>query len=350
MTKKMRMRHGRALAASLVTFGCIAIATPSWAQSIGFGPSSSGKPVPVSVNADQRIVWNQKQRTVTAIGHAKAVRGDVTVTAERLVAHYAKRKAGNGQAGNGQAGKGETGGRTGAGKTAAAKSAGTGKAAQSGGPLAALDSGQSKLTELEAIGDVHIFTKTDQAFGDHAIYRMKTGDLTLTGRHVKFVTPTEVITAKKSLNYYPGAHKARAEGDATIVTKDHRSIKADTLIGWFRPKTPAEAAAGGNSGDADSQKLRKVIAEGHVIVRTAEDIATGDHGVYRPSTGIAVLTGHVHITRGPNELAGEKAVVNMKTGIATLGAGHSGRVRGLILPNSAPPSAPESPHSTGKAK
>lgn len=345
MTNKMRMRPGRALAASLVTFGGLAIAAPASAQSIGFGPSSSGKPVPVSVNADQRIVWNQKQRTVTAIGHAKAVRGDVTVTAERLVAHYAKRKAGNGQAGNGKAG-----GATGAGKAAAKPAASGGKAAQSGGPLAALDSGQSKLTELEAIGDVHIFTRTDQAFGDHAIYRMKTGDLTLTGRHVKFVTPTEVITAKKSLNYYPGAHKARAEGDATIVTKDHRSIKADTLIGWFRPKTQAEAAGGGKSGDADSQKLRKVIAEGHVIVRTAEDIATGDHGVYRPSTGIAVLTGHVHITRGPNELAGEKAVVNMKTGIATLAAGHSGRVRGLILPNSTPPSAPESPQSKGKAK
>jgi lipopolysaccharide export system protein LptA len=52
-----------------------------------------------------------------------------------------------------------------------------------------------------------------------------------------------------------------------------------------------------------------------------------------PDTGIAHLGGHVRITRGMNQVNGSEAIVNMKTGIATLLAGDSGRVSGLVQPN-----------------
>jgi len=86
-------------------------------------------------------------------------------------------------------------------------------------------------------------------------------------------------------------------------------------------------------------KLQRVEAFNNVSVRTVTDIVTGDRGVYVPDTDIAHLGGHVRITRGANQVNGSEAVVNMKTGIATLLAGNSGRVSGLIVPSdqSAPP-------------
>ncbi len=48
---------------------------------------------------------------------------------------------------------------------------------------------------------------------------------------------------------------------------------------------------------------------------------------------MARMAGNVQITRGQNQLNGAEADVNMKTGIATLVATHSGRVHGLVVPN-----------------
>jgi lipopolysaccharide export system protein LptA len=56
--------------------------------------------------------------------------------------------------------------------------------------------------------------------------------------------------------------------------------------------------------------------------------------VYLPPTDQARLGGNVHIIHGPNQLAGADALVNMKTGIATLLAGPGGQVSGTILPGS----------------
>ena len=80
-------------------------------------------------------------------------------------------------------------------------------------------------------------------------------------------------------------------------------------------------------------RLERVEAFNNVSIRTATDIVTGDRGVYVPDTGIAHLGGHVRITRGLNQINGSEAVVNMKTGVATLLAGDSGRVGGLVVPN-----------------
>lgn len=288
--------------------GAIALPAAGHAQSLGFG-GGPGTPAPINITASNGIAWNQTARTVTAMGDAKAIRGAVTVTANRLVAHYHPKP----------------------GEAKQAKPAAT-------GALGGIESGSSQITRLDAIGDVHIFTATDQAFGDLAVFHMARHELILTGQHLKLTTPTDIVTARDAIQYWSLAHKAVAIGRAVIVTTDHRSIAAHRLTGYFvaagaQPKTATGA-------DTQASKLRKVVAVGHVVVRTATDIATGDHGVYRPATGIAILTGNVHITRGPNELAGQTGRVNMKTGIATLMATPGHRVEGVVLPSSAPAAKP----------
>ncbi len=189
-----------------------------------------------------------------------------------------------------------------------------------------------------------IFTPTDRAQGDHAVYDLDQAVMVMTGHDLRLTTPNDVITARDDLEYWAQKHMAVARGDAVVVTKDARRIAADVLVAYTTPApatppapTPvaAKPAAPSSAEDplAASGKLEKVEAFGHVSIRTPTDFVTGDRGVYVPETGIAILVGNVRITRGENQLAGVRAEVNLKTGISRLLSGNSGRVQGLIVPN-----------------
>ena len=280
-----------------------ALSHPVLAQSLNFGASPNGAPVPINITASQGIEWQQAEHVVIATGHAQAVRGAVTVDADQLIAHYRKKPG-----------------------TAA-------PTASSGAD--ALNQGDDELYELDAIGHVHIFTATDNAYGDHAVYSMDSAVLVLTGRHLRLTTPTDVITAKDAIEYYSTKREAVARGDALIVARNGRSIAADTLIGYLAPATAAKGVA--NAGElAQTGRLRKVDAIGHVVIHTNTDTATGTRGVYLPETSMARLGGDVHILRGPNELTGSDALLNLKTGVATLLAAPGGQVAGTVLPGSGP--------------
>ncbi len=273
-------------------------AAPAWAKA----PSSGGAPIPITITAKGGMSWSQNNETITASGDARAVHGNVTVEADQLIAHYRKQ---SGTAAN----------------TAAAK-----------GPGGVLDQEGGKLSKLEAVGHVHIFTPTDNGWGDHAVYDLATKTLVLTGRHIKLTTPQDTITARDSISYNTAQRVAVARGDARIVAHDGRSISADIITGYLAPAAAAKNSA--PVGLDQAGNLKKVEAVGHVVIRTTTDTATGERGVYLPQTGKARLGGNVHIIHGKNEMAGSDALVNMKTGTATLLAGKGGQVSGVILPNS----------------
>ena len=168
---------------------------------------------------------------------------------------------------------------------------------------------------------MHIFTPTDQAQGDHAVYDIDQAVLVMTGHDLKLTTPNDVLTARDDLEYWPQKHMAVARGNAVVVTKDGRRIAADTLVAYTTPtqrRRPAGGAthgrrrrrrrradAGEAAGDdplAASGKLEKVEAFGHVSVRTADR-----HRDRRPRRLCArhrhrPLVGNVRITRGENQL------------------------------------------------
>jgi lipopolysaccharide export system protein LptA len=280
----------------------LACASAAHAQNLDLGSPPGAAPVPIQITASQGIEWKQASQEVIVTGNAKAVRGAVTVLADQLIAHYRKKPG------------------------SAAPPANAADAAE------ALNQGGAELYELDAIGHVHIYTATDNAWGDHAVYSLDSAVLVLTGAALRLTTPHDVITARDAIEYYSIKREAVASGDALIEADDGRSIAADTLVGYLSatPATPAPS-----SGDlAQVGQLQKVDAIGHVTIHTTTDTATGDRGVYLPPTGQARLGGNVHIIHGPNEMAGSDALVNMKTGIATLLAGPGGQVSGVILPGS----------------
>ncbi|HQT47173.1 MAG: organic solvent tolerance protein OstA [Acidocella sp. 20-63-7] len=268
----------------------------AYAQSLNLG-STSGPPVPIQITAKGGITWQQTSETVTVTDNAKAVRGPVTVTADYLVAHYRKKP----------------------GAPAPTNAAD------------ALNQGGAQLYELDAIGHVHIYTATDNAYGDHAVYNLDSSVLVLTGSALKLTTQHDTITARDAIEYYAVKRMAIARGKALIVADDGRSVAADTLIGYLATATPTPAAATDSLAQAGA--LQKVDAIGHVVIHSGGDIATGDSGVYLPQDGRARLGGDVHIIHGPNEMEGSDALVNMKTGIATLLAAPGGQVAGTLLPN-----------------
>jgi lipopolysaccharide export system protein LptA len=293
------------------------LAGPVHAQALDFGGKPGAAPVPIQISASQGIEWQQASQQVIVTGNAKAVRGAVTVTADQLIAHYRKKP----------------------GAAAAPATPATKPGAAAPDAEDALNQGGTELYQLDAIGHVHIYTATDNAYGDRAVYNMDSAVLVLTGQHLKLTTQHDVITAKDAIEYYSVKKQAVARGDALIVADDGRSIAADTLVGYLDEApvpgaAPAPASGAASDDLTQAGQLRKVDAIGHVVIRTTTDTATGDAGVYLPKTGEARLGGNVHIIHGPNEMAGNDALVNMKTGIATLLAAPGGQVAGTILPGS----------------
>ncbi len=292
---------------------------------------------PVEVTARGQFEWRQDDQEVIATVDCRAVRGDVTVLADRMVAHYRKKGTGPGGA---------------AGLATPAPAPGQ-KPADAATDA---ENGGNEVYRLDAEGHVRILTPTDDAVGDKAVYDIDQAVLVMTGRHLRLTTPQDVMTARDSLEYWSQLHMAVGRGDAVVVTDDGRRLAADTLVAYTTPPDEAKAAGPtpavvqpavpGKPQDpllAASGKLKRVEAFGNVEVRTQVDTVRGDRGVYVPATGIARVLGHVRVTHGDNQINGPAADVNMQTGIAHIISAPGQRVEGLIMPNAGQPAPAPTP-------
>ena len=343
---------------ALVALGLIALPAAARAQALDL--SHGG---PVTVTALGGIDWDQKAQTVTAYDQARAVRGVVTVDADRLIAFYRKKAGAAGTAAPAATSVSAPGtlpaAATGPVATSSAStSAGTTSAGPTSGATPGLGpdpDGANEIYRLQAVGHVHIYTATDQSWGDQGVYDIDQAVLVLTGHALKLVTPSDTITARDSLEYHPPTHVSVARGDAVLVTNDGRRIAADVLVGYSVPDNqpgavrtaaaapPPPGAKPGADPLTSSGKLKKAEAYGNVVVRTQTETVVGDRGVYVTDTGIARIMGNVHITRGQNQLNGRSAIVNMHTGLATMTEDPGSRVQGLIVPNDNTAAAPAKP-------
>ncbi len=324
------------------------MAAPAAAQQIDL--SHGG---PFAITADQGIEWHQVQQEVIAVGDAKAVRDNVTVTADRLIAWYRKKGG--------------------------AAAAGARATRSRPGLTGDTDTGGNEVYRVKAEGNVHIFTQTDQVLGRRGDLRPRSGRA---GGH----------RARPEVDHaHPGAHRAGRHGILVAAPHGrgagrrgggderwppapgrhagglhHRGVGngvprgvpgASQAAGQTATQVAATQVAATTGRPAAAQdplassgKLEKVEAYGHVVVRTATDMVTGDRAVYVPDTGIARVAGQVRITRGQNQLDGSEAEVDLKTGISRLIAGNTGRVQGLVMPNdqsgaSSPKPASPAPHA-----
>ena len=89
------------------------------------------------------------------------------------------------------------------------------------------------------------------------------------------------------------------------------------------------------NGPQGENRIERVDAIGNVVITTPEEVVRGDEGVYDVLREVATLDGGVRVTRGENQLNGERAEVNLKTGVSRMlpGKKSGGRVKGLFTPD-----------------
>jgi lipopolysaccharide export system protein LptA len=269
--------------------------------------AAGGDNLPVQIQSDSGIEWQQDAHLYIARGNAIATRGPSEVHADTLIAHYREAKGGN------------TGGNT-------------------------------EIYRVEAEGHVTLSRGTQTVVGDRAVDDIDQATTVITGKGLKMTTPTDVVTARDSLEWYDQKQVAVARGHAVAI-RNGKTIKGDVLTAYMVKTAPAPkagaqggrvasasgkpavtpaAAPGGTTGgaaEADS-KISRVDAQGHVVINNAFDTGRGDFGVYNADTGIATLIGHVVIERGKDVIRGQRGVMDLNNNVSRV----------------MPEGAPEMPH------
>lgn len=268
---------------------------------------------PVEINADQGIEWRRDDQVYVARGNATAKRGDITVRADTLTAHYRP-----------------------------------------------VEGGGTDIFRLDAVGGVVITTPSARAVGDNGVYDVDNAILVLKGHALKMTSEDYVVTARDSLEYWDNRQMAVARGDALVINEDKR-LSGDIVTAFFTDERGADNAKSGKqpakggtakkatkattrtdgSADSGQTQIRRVEAFNKVHVSTPGQIATSDRGVYDIESGIATLFGSVKITRDENQLEGEYGEVNLNTGVSRMLSGPPGAigpqpVRGLFSPKKKP--------------
>jgi lipopolysaccharide export system protein LptA len=271
-----------ALARTLVLAGllCAAGASSAAPQESAPAPATAtAGQTPIEITADGGIEWNRAAKTYVARGAAQARRGDLTVAADTLTAHYREKADGG-----------------------------------------------SEIYQLEADGHVRLASQSAVVTGERAVYDVAARKMTVTGEGLKLETPTDVLTAQDRLEYSDRTREASAHGAVTVV-RDGQRLEAEHVVATLAPGAAGELA------------VTRVEADGNVRIATPREFVRADRGTYDVEKQFAVLTGGVKVTQDQNQLNGEYAEVDLKSGVSRLlGAppGGEGKVKGLVLPGAVP--------------
>ena len=246
---------------------------------------------PIEISADQTLEWNQQDKQYTANGNAVVVQGTMTLKADQLIADYHDEDSSKN------------------------------KQQKEGSP---------NIWQLTAIGNVQVTDTGRVLYADKGIYNLETENVVATGKNLKLTTDDMTVIARDKMTYDSKNNIAKAIGKAHLK-KGQDDIWANTLTANM---------VRGNDGKLS---LKSAKANGNVKITTAEEVLTGNNGVYNLGNETATITGKVTITRGENKLNGEKATLNLKTGVSKMfaakqsGAGsENSRVRGIFYTGSAP--------------
>ncbi len=247
-------------------------ALPGITPDLGAGAMTSGGG-PVEIDASEGVEWNQEQKVYIARGNARAARGDTSISADSLIAHY----------------RGDATGRT-------------------------------DIYMVEAVGHVVVLSKDSRIVGDKAVYNLDTGSAILTGSGLKASSKDQYVTARDSMEYWEKQNAVIARGNAVAVNAQQQ-VNADMLTGYF------------HADSTGTKKLYQLEGVGNVVITGKGSVVRAAKAVYNMDSDIATLEGGVKISRGKNQINGEHAIYNMRTGQAKMSGG-GGQVKTLLVPGS----------------
>jgi lipopolysaccharide export system protein LptA len=126
-------------------------------------------------------------------------------------------------------------------------------------------------------------------------------------------------------------------GNVIVVQGDTTMRCRELIVHYEGGMLAADPKAPKKQQNTSAQRIRKLEANGGVIVTATDQRATGDRGVFEMQRNIVTLSGNVVVTQGPNVMQGDTLVVDLTSGRSRLDAakkGGSQRVQGLFVPNS----------------
>ncbi len=226
----------------------------------------------VTIDADQKLEWHQKENKMVAVGNAVVKKGETTIKADKMTGYYQKDA-----------------------------------------------NGKTAVKSVFAEGNVQLISPQADAFGDTLDYDLDKDTVILNGSPAKIKTEKETITSSGGITYYPSKEKAVAVGEV-IISDNENKIYSEKLVSYFK-----KTAAG-------SLDIDRVEITNNVKITTKDTTVTAIRGEYLPQTGLVKLFDNVVIRQGQNILTGDRAESNLKTGVSRLISNKTskGRVSGVF--------------------
>ena len=248
---------------------CLILTAPVFAQTAG--SNSVTAPLPITIEANDFLEWNQTDGTYIAKGDAYVEQGQTNISASHIIANYAA--------------EGET----------------------------------RDITQVTATGSVTYIEGKNTAKGDKLDYDLTSKRYILTGKNASVTGPKGTMTATKSITYDStdnNNRKVTAIGKAQYKNSDGRNVFGDRLIAYI--------GADGTLKTIDAYDNTKVItAQGTV--------AAADKLNYIASTSMANLDGNVEIIDKENIMRGARAEINFDKEISKIISSPTGkRVTGIL--------------------
>ena len=140
------------------------------------------------------------------------------------------------------------------------------------------------------------------------------------------------------------------QGDATltsdklVITYDRTALQASPSPGTSPAAAASPAVAptpgpsssprakAGLGGGTDTDKIKQVIADGHVRMQRGDRIAEGRHAVFDQASQTIVLTDHAVLHEGQNQVAGDRIVVFLQDQRSVVESGANSRVSAVFYP------------------
>ncbi|HYI43634.1 MAG TPA: lipopolysaccharide transport periplasmic protein LptA [Sphingomicrobium sp.] len=126
-----------------------------------------------------------------------------------------------------------------------------------------------------------------------------------------------------------------------LVVQGSSALRTDKLTIFYEKKKPGESAQPATGDVVTGRNIRRLEAEGNVVVTSGNQKASGNKGVFDMPSNTVVLLGNVVVTQGINILRGDRLVVDLTTQKSRVESSNGGgRVQGVFgqqpKPNATP--------------
>lgn len=114
-----------------------------------------------------------------------------------------------------------------------------------------------------------------------------------------------------------------------LVVQGTSALRTNKLTIFYEKDSKDAQPQAGSNDVVTGRNIRRLEADGNVIVTSGDQKATGNKGVFDMPSNTVTLTGNVVVTQGINILRGDRLIVDLTTQKSRVESG-GGRVQGVF--------------------